>query len=202
MAAGSLEIHQMTQHGRVAEARRSWRTLATGNGPRTFWMAFPAKGGLKSCLVEGCPGRATTRTAIRVHFLHRHVLDTMVILEEGNLPHLRCTRCNMLVPRRALNSSHPATAQCARGAERKRRRLAEAELRDRSERDLEAYGEPLDNVTAFRYLGQVLKAGYDDWLALVGKLGKARKSRRRLSRILSREGAYPKVLGIFYKAVA
>ena len=34
---------------------------------------------------------AATRTAMRVHFLHRHVLDTVVILEEGNLPHPRCT---------------------------------------------------------------------------------------------------------------
>ena len=34
-----------------------------------------------------------------VHFLHRHILDTMVILEEVNLPHPRCTQCDMLVPR-------------------------------------------------------------------------------------------------------
>ena len=36
---------------------------------------------------------------------------------------------------------------------------------------------------------------------MVGNLGKARKSWGRLSRILSREGADPKVSGIFYKAV-
>ena len=98
----------------------------------------------------------------------------MVILEEGNLPHPWCTRCDMLVPRRALNSRHPATAQCARGAERKRRWPAEADLRESSERAFEAYREPLENVTAFRYLGQVLTAGDDDWLAVVGKFDKAR----------------------------
>ena len=54
------------------------------------------------------------------------------------------------------------------------------------ERAFEAYMEPLENVTAFKYLGQVLTAGYDDWLAVVGKLGEARKSWRRLSWILSR----------------
>ena len=44
-------------------------------------------------------------------------------------------------------------------------------------------------------------AGDYDWLAVVDNLVKARKSWGRLSRILSREGADPKVLIHFYKAV-
>ena len=108
----------------------------------------------------------------------------------------------MLVPWRALNGRHPATAQCTRGAERKRRRLAEAETRESSERAFEAYGEPIKNFSTFRYLGRVLTAGDDDWFAVVGNLRKARKSWGRLSRILSPEGADPKVSGNFYKAVA
>ena len=84
-----------------------------------------------------------------VHFLHRHILDTVVILEVGNLSHPRCNRCNILVPWRALNSRRLVTAQCARGAERKSRQLVEAELRESSERAFEAYGESLDIVTAF-----------------------------------------------------
>ena len=83
MTAGSLTSHLMTQHGRVAETRRLWRTPDAGAGPRTFQMNNPAKGGPWSCPVEGCLGRVATRTAMWVHFLHRHVLDTVVILEEG-----------------------------------------------------------------------------------------------------------------------
>ena len=101
-------------------------------------MAFPEKGGPRSFLLEGFPGRAATRTAMWVHFLYWHVLDTVVILEEGNLPHKRCARCDMMPPQRALNGRQPATAQCARGAERKRRRTAEAETREISERAFEA----------------------------------------------------------------
>ena len=41
----------------------------------------------------------------------------------------------------------------------------------------------------------------DDWLAVVGNLGKEIWSWGQLSRILSREGADPKVLVHFYKAV-
>ena len=137
-----------------------------------------------------------------VHFLHRHVLDTVVILEEGNFSHPRCAQCNMLVPRRALNGWHPAMAQCARGVERKRRRLAEAETRESPERAFEAYREPIKNVLAFQYLGRVLTAGYDDWLAVLGNLRKAWKSWGRLSWVLGQEGADPKVSGDFYKAVA
>ena len=136
------------------------------------------------------------------HFLHWHVLNTAVILEEGNLPHPRCARCDILVPRRALNGRHPDTAQCARGAEQKRRRHAEAETRESLERASEAYSEPIQNVSAFRYLGRFLTARDDDWIVVVGNLGKAQKSWGRLSRILSREGSDPKVSGNFFKAMA
>ena len=113
---------------------------------------------------------------MRVHFLHRHILDTVVILDEVNLLHPWCTRCDMLVPRRDLNGRHPTTAQCARVDERKRRRIVNAETRESSERAFDAYGEPLENVTTFRYLGCILKTGDNEWLAVVGNLGKARKS--------------------------
>ena len=65
-----------------------------------------------------------TSTAMRVHFVHPHVIDTVVMLEEGNFPHLRCARCNIQFPRRVLNGQHPGTAQCLKGAERNRRLLA------------------------------------------------------------------------------
>ena len=70
------------------------------------------------------------------------------------------------------------------------------------ERDFEAYREPLENVTVFRYLGRVLTEGYDYLLAVVGNLRKERNSWGRLSRILSQERAYPKVSGLFYKVVS
>ena len=151
--------------------------------------------------MEGCPGRVVTRTAMWVQFLHRHVLEIVVIVEEVNFPHPRCGRCNMLVPRWALNGRHPATDQCVRGSDQKRRRIAEAETREISERAFKAYREPIQNVSIFRYLERVLTEGDYDWLAVVGNLGKAWKSWGRLSRNLSREGADPKVSGIFYKAV-
>ena len=125
-----------------------------------------------------------TKTAMWVYFLHRYVLNTVVIIEEGNSPHPRCTRCDMLVPRRALNGWHLTTEQRVKGAKRKRQRLTEAETRESSDWAFKAYGETIKNVSAFRYLGRVLTAGEDDWLAVVDNLGKARKSWGQLSRVL------------------
>ena len=65
----------------------------------------------------------------------------------------------------------------------------------------EVYGKQLQSVPSFQYLGRTLTAGDDDWLAVAGNLGKARKIWGRLQRILSREGATKIVSGKFFKAV-
>ena len=103
-------------------------------------MSFPAKRCRRRCPVERCPGVLATQAAMRVHFVHRHVHNTVVILEEGNLPLPRCPLCDLQVSRKALNGRHLGTSQCRTGTERKRRRLAEAEMRKTSERAFHAYG--------------------------------------------------------------
>ena len=138
---------------------------------------------------------------MQMQFFNRHVRDIVIILEEGNLPHPQCPLCNMLVPWRALNGRHHTTAQCAKGAEKKGRRMAEAELRNSTERAFEAYGKPLETVSAFKYLVQVMKAGDDDWPAVAGNLLKARKIFGSLSRILCREGEDTRLSGKCFKAV-
>ena len=69
-----------------------------GGKHKTYRMAFPEKAGPRTCPVEGFFGRVATRTSMQVQFWHRHVHDTMIILEEDNLPHSWCPLCNMLVP--------------------------------------------------------------------------------------------------------
>ena len=92
--------HRQTQHG-VAKWRLGLdgdEVDGGGNNTRTYKMAFPARAGPRPYPVEECSGPASTRTAMRVHFWYRHVRDTVAILEEGNLPHIRCLLCDMLVP--------------------------------------------------------------------------------------------------------
>ena len=102
-------------------------TPVDGRVPQEYRVSFPEKGGPRTCPMERCPGKMT---AMRVHFVHRHVLDTVVMMEEGNFPHPRCAKCNMQVPQRALNRFHWGTMQCAKGAERKRQQLEETETRE------------------------------------------------------------------------
>ena len=46
-----------------------------------------------------------------------------------------------------------------------------------------------------------MTAIYDDWTAVVGNLREAKRSWERLTKVLSREGADPKVSRTFYIAV-
>ena len=164
-------------------------------------MSFPTKYGRRQCLVEGCPGVSATRAAMRVHLVHRHVHDTVVILEEGNLPLPWCPRFNLQVSRKALNGRHLETSQCRTGTEQKRQRLAEAELEITSEKAFHTYGTKMRAMTEFKYLGRVLTNTDDDWPALAGNIRKVRASWGKLAKILGREGADLKVTRSFYTAV-
>ena len=133
--------------------------------------------------------------------MHRHVHDTVVILEEGNLSLPRCPRCDIQVSRKALNGRHMGTNQCRTGAERKIWRLAAAEGEAATERVFNAYRRRVKLVKEFRYLGRILTSTDDDWPAVVGNIRKARASWGRLARILGREGEDLKVTRSFYTAV-
>ena len=139
--------------------------------------------------------------ARRVHFVHHNVHDTEAIVEEGKLPLPRCPRCNLQVSRKALNGRHLEISQCRTGTERKRRRLAEAELEITSEKAFHTYGTKMRAVTEFKYLRRVLTNTDYDWPAVAGNIRKAWASWGRLVRILGREGADLKVTRSFYTAV-
>ena len=79
-------LHETAQEGKGESMDMDGCNHGGGEERKTYRMEFP-KGGAKNCPVEGCLGREGTRTAMRVHFWRRHVRDTVIILEEGNLPH-------------------------------------------------------------------------------------------------------------------
>ena len=143
-----------------------------GDNLRTYILVFPDISVPRPCPVEGFSGQASTRTAMRVHFWHRHVRDTVVILDEGKLPHPRCPLCDMMVPWKDLNRTHRRTEQCNRGTYRKRQKLAAEEERGVPTRAVIAYGRPMDMVTSFKYLGRVILAANDDWPVVVKNLSR------------------------------
>ena len=110
MVLGLLAVHLQTQHGKSTDGRMHWVTRSPGRETCTYNMDLPTNGGPSNLPVKAFRGRAATWTAMRVHLLYPHVRDTVIILEEGNLPRPRCPRCNMMVPCQALNRQNLATA--------------------------------------------------------------------------------------------
>ncbi len=64
-----------------------------------------------------------------------------------------------------------------------------------------AYGDELERVEVFEYLGWLLAYDDNNTQAMRGNLKKARKSWGRVSCILRAENASPKVCGVFYIAI-
>ena len=89
MLMGLLEVHQQTQHGKASGGRRHWVTMAPGGDPPTYNMAFITAWDPRNFPIEGCWGQGEMRMAMMVHFLHRNTGDTVIIPDEGNLPHPR-----------------------------------------------------------------------------------------------------------------
>ena len=67
-------------------------------------------------------------------------------------------------------------------------------------RAFSTYGNPLEMVTSFRYLGQVILAADDDWLAMVLNLSRVRAVLKRMM-VLSREGLELRMSIFFFKSV-
>ena len=86
-------------------------------------MSFLSEAVPRDLPVEGYMGWVATHKALRVNFLHRHVRDTVVVLEELSLPHPWCPRYYMMVLLVALNGCHTTNAQFSKGVDRKWRRV-------------------------------------------------------------------------------
>ena len=78
-----------------------------------------------------------------------NVRDTVVILEDFNLPHPRCPLCDMLGLWRLLNVVHWCTAQYKEGAEQKQQRLAVKYYRAVTSSSFSAYRCPMEMLTSF-----------------------------------------------------
>ena len=79
--------------------------------------------------------------------------------------------------------------------------MAEAELRDSTEREFEAYRNPIETVTRFKYLGWVITARDDNWPEVSGNLVKSWKSWGWLTKILIKEWTDKRVSGKFFRLV-
>ena len=64
---------------------------------QTYQVSFPEEFTHLQHPMVGYQGGGTNRTNLQVHFMHCHVRDTIVILEEGNRPYPCFPTCDMFV---------------------------------------------------------------------------------------------------------
>ena len=62
-------------------------------------------------------------------------------------------------------------------------------------------GVEIRNSQQFRYLGRILDSGDDDNHAALRQLARAREKWGRIGKVLRCEGANPRIMGYFYKAI-
>jgi len=190
-----LRTHRLHQHG-IPLSQSEAEHVPPAEVPDLHIVSMPTRLFQIDCPVPGCPGRATDRFSLRRHFMHRHILDMIVIIEEGILP--RCEQCGMFIN---PTPSHTRSQLCRAGVARYKARQDELQQRAARQVVFTINGNPIENVHSFRYLGRMVCDDDNDWLAVSTNLKKARARWSMISRILSRDGADSKTMGHFYKAI-
>jgi hypothetical protein len=156
------------------------------------------------CPVTGCEYQVrandgSKRTSMRHHFRGRHIEDTIVIEEEGQLP--QCRLCGFFA-KGVDSEAHRATQTCTKYAEHRRQHFqAKRQTRAREEVTFQVGGQEINRVSQFRYLGRILEEDDNDVYAASRQLSRAKAKWGRLGNVLRSEGATSRTMGYFYKAI-
>ena len=172
-------------------------------GARTYRMSIPnGHTGEVVCPVDGCDASMLLkqRTSLRKHFRLRHLEDTIIIAEEGPLPLPRCNLCGFF-SNFARGKAHQESAECRNFAEKRHRHFQQKRQQMAREVSFNVNGEKIDKVSEFKYLGRILEETDDDDHAANRQLTRARARWGRIAKILTIDGASPRVMGYFYKAI-
>ena len=150
------------------------------------------------CPVPNCDGHSTRPDDMRTHFMWRHPTDSVLIEAEGLLP--KCPKCGKQVQHASI-ANHGRTQLCQRGQIAIAKRETERKIHEAQALCFTIQGEDVERVDQFRHLGRPILANDQDTGAMQYNLKKAQAKWQMLARVLAVEGAKPKVIGMFYKAV-
>ena len=151
---------------------------------------------INKCPVPGCTGGSRDKFGMYRHFCLRHPEATIVIPEDGELQ--RCNLCGMF----AMDMGrHQKTSTCKKGRGRRGNEMLQDKQAEAEKVTFRVYGEELERVREFRYLGRILTEDDDDTINIVEQLRRARQKWNSIAKILKREGANAKTMAKFYMAV-
>ena len=136
---------------------------------------------------------------MRRHFMYKHPNDTINITEEGGL--IRCPVCNFCIPHTSSLSQHNNSPTCKIAQARLEKQQHTLQQEQARTQTFTLAGQPIETVSTFKYLGRILDKNDDDLPAIKANIQKAKKRWARITRVLTRENASPRVMGYFYKAV-
>ena len=167
--------------------------------PGLYTVSIPRGGEQKRmCPIPGCEYGTKSPAQMRRHFRQRHLEDTIVIEEEGQLA--QCQLCGFFGAT-VMTAKHQQTAVCKQFALR-RQRYFRAQGQAKARTVVFTIGEQeIKQVKMFKYLGRMMEEEDDDNHAAFRQLKRAREKWGRIAGILNAEGANPKTMGYFYKAI-
>jgi exonuclease III len=149
------------------------------------------------CPVEGCPAKPVKHQQMCLHFRAKHIRDTIIINGE-RLP--RCVKCGLF--QKNVGPAHQTSVGCKKATKvREGREADEIHKKTVAETVFTVEGIPIETVTDFKYLGRVVNNSDGDGPTVHRSLQRARATWGRIGRVLSKEGADPKTMASFYKAV-
>ena len=96
---------------------------------------------------------------------------------------------------------HQKTKTCAKAQERRKNEALQNKQARAEEVSFKVYGEELERVEEFKYLGRILKQNDDNTECIKMQIKRARKQWNALAKILKQEGANAKTMAKFYMAV-
>jgi len=152
LAAESLRSHLETQRN-IFRSFVLKRDILIAQVPEVYCATESPATGLYFCPVVQCGGQSGT-------FLCDIPSDLVCIPIEAPQPLPKCERCGLQMPVEDLNGGHHHTVLCQRGWERKRQHAAAVRSQEALGRSFTAYGEELERVEVFKYLGRLI--AYDD----------------------------------------
>ena len=143
-----------------------------------------------------CYCNIKSRHGMRRHFGWRHEEDTVEIEGEGLLP--KCDLCGLHTKD---VEKHKGNKDCTRLQEKKRKKEEDIERRKTTTKPFTINGKEIEWVDHFKYLGRWISKNDSDHKAISENIEKARKRWSTFSRVLIREKATFKTMGIFYKTI-
>ena len=199
MQMRSLKGHYRTQHPNLPMPPMDAPPTLQDPDIRAYTITAHDKHAPAQCPVPACG--VTMHGGwfnMRRHFHFRHPDIDITIAEEGTLP--RCSDCGFQCPE--PHEAHKASKFCMRGQRcNTRRTLTQQIIQVRQSAPvLQAGNTELATVASFKYLGRWMSADDSDTMAVTQNIAKARARWGQLCRILTRQGASRRIMGLFYKA--